>query len=70
VSTDTTHTVSDFVVGQSVRYIPNHAHNNPRHSDCENGVISSINETTVFVKFYRNGMTQHTAEGCDPTNLI
>lgn len=68
--TNTKKSVDHFEVGEHVRYIPNHADNDERHTDCENGVVSSITNSTVFVKFFRNGMTQNTAEGCDPTNLI
>lgn len=70
MSTHTGNIADCFGVGDHVRYIPNHADGNSNHPDCENGVVSSLTATTVFVRFFRNGMLQHTAEGCDPDNLI
>ncbi len=49
---------SDFQHGDKVTYIPGHAHGDIKHPDCENGVVSWVNETTgkvwsgtVFVKY-------------------
>ncbi len=65
-----THTAEDFVPGESVRYIPFHADGDARHKDCENGVVSSQNGTNVFVKYYRNGLLQSTAQATSPETLI
>jgi len=34
-----------------VTYIPAHAHGDASHSDCEQGTISSWNDTYVFVNY-------------------
>jgi len=39
-----------FKKGDLVRYIPSYAKDSS-HTDCENGVVSSINDTFVFVKY-------------------
>lgn len=41
----------DYKKGDKVRYIPNHANGDTTHPDCENGVVSSVNEKWVFVKY-------------------
>lgn len=57
--------LSDFEVGQHVRYVPYHAHGDASHPDCENGVVSSISENFVFVRFKGpNG------EACYPDQLV
>lgn len=61
---------SDFKSGDGVKYIPNHADGDPNHKDCENGVVSSINEHFVFVKYIRNNMLNTTAAATKPENLI
>ena len=60
----------DFKSGENVRYIPNHADNNPNHKDCENGIVSSINDRFVFVKYIRHGIVNTTAAATKPENLI
>ncbi len=62
-------TLADFKVGQGVTYVPNHAPD-LSHPNCEHGEVSSIGTKFVFVRYYRNGMTQHTAEATDPSQLI
>lgn len=52
--------------GRSVRYVPYHAEGNVRHADCENGVVSSVRNTTVFVRFSLGA----TAQGCRDDQLI
>jgi hypothetical protein len=64
-----------FTPGQHVKYVPTHAHGDPSHADCENGVVTSVKElhrpgesqtqTIVFVRF--SGCT---SQGCDPENLV
>lgn len=63
---NTEKTVDDFVVGQNVRYIPNHA-DDGSHPDCEDGQVTSKNDKYVFVKF--NPCNSH-GQACDPTNLL
>lgn len=41
----------DYKYGDMVRYIPNHAFGDANHPDCRNGVVSSVNEHWVFVKY-------------------
>lgn len=48
--------------GESVIYIPAHAHGNLKHEDCEYGEISSFNDKFIFVKYIRNGILQKTAQ--------
>ena len=43
--------MKDFRHGDLVRYIPNHADGNVKHPDCQNGVVSSVNDNWVFVKY-------------------
>lgn len=45
--------MSDFKKGDQVRYIPCHANGDPKHPDCENGVVSSLSSDGVsaFVKY-------------------
>lgn len=45
----------EFKKGDRVRYIPAHARGVFNHPDCEDGVVSSVNEKFVFVK-YDNAM--------------
>jgi len=41
----------EFKKGMRVRYIPLHTGGDITHSDCENGVVSSVITDTVFVKY-------------------
>ena len=41
----------DYKHGDKVLYVPNHANENRRHSDCQKGVVSSVNDNWVFVKY-------------------
>ena len=57
--------LADFTVGQHVRYVPYHAHGDTSHPDCENGVVSSISDKYVFVRFKGpNG------EACNQDQLV
>lgn len=47
-------TVKDFKPGMKVLYVPAHAKGNVRHPDCEWGIVSSVNDTFVFVRYARN----------------
>ena len=41
----------DYKKGDKVLYIPNHANGDATHPDCMKGVVSSVNEKFVFVKY-------------------
>ena len=41
----------EFKHGDRVKYIPNHANGDASHPDCQYGVVSSTNESFVFVKY-------------------
>ena len=66
----------DFKKGQLVRYIPNHAGGDPKHPDCQNGVVSSSNDSYVFVKYDNlmcimiTGDEPYTAQATERDNLI
>jgi hypothetical protein len=63
--------VTDFAPGDRVRYIPNHAFGDAQHPDCENGIVTSKNDTFVFVRYYaKGGMLKFTAQATDPADLI
>lgn len=62
----TTLDTDDFKPGQNVTYVPYHAHGDRGHKDCEHGVVSSTNDTYVFVRFSVNG----TAQACKPDQLV
>lgn len=47
-----------------VTYVPSHAKGNAGHSDCQQGVIIRVNETTVFV-LYCNTRTVQATEASD-----
>ena len=66
----------DFKKGDAVRYIPHHAKRDPKHKDCQNGIVSSTNDKWVFVK-YDNAMCimvtgdePYTAAATSPEDLI
>ena len=63
-------TVKDFVPGERVRYVPNHAHGDLGHKDVENGIVSSTNDFYVFVKYVRHGVLQETAAATKPEDLV
>ena len=60
----------EIKIGMDVLYIPRHAKGNKKHKDCEHGLVSSINEVTVFVRYYSNGELQGTGKSTDPETLI
>jgi len=49
-----------------VTYVPGHVDGNAGHSDCEPGVIISINETNVSVLYSKSRTVQRT----DPNDLV
>ncbi len=62
-----------FHPGDSVAYIPLHAAGDIGHEDVERGIVSSVSEQWVFVKFHasvsRLGWESATAQACDPAAL-
>jgi len=71
---------SDFKQGDHVLYVPHHAEGNSSHPSCERGVVSSVSETVVFVKYYHfisgekwppieTGDEPYTAAGTEPEML-
>ena len=56
----------DFKVGQAVIYVPYHAHDDLNHEDCEHGVVSSMNDTFIFVRFGAS----ITGQACKPDQLV
>jgi len=62
--------------GTRVRYVPRHAEGDTSHPDCQNGVVSSKNDTFAFVKYDNamctmvNGDEPYTAQATDPGDLI
>ena len=57
-----------------VRYIPYHANGDSKHFDCENGTISSVNESGAFVKFDKQvsqlGWADTTSQKCYFDTLV
>jgi hypothetical protein len=43
--------MSDFEPGDRVRYIPGHAHGDPTHPDCEDGIVRGRSENFYFVVY-------------------
>jgi hypothetical protein len=64
----------DFQKGMRVRYIPGHALDDENHKDCEDGTVSSIGVTSVFVKFDKQlrkfGWDGTTSQSCNPHDLV
>ncbi len=54
---------------ERVIYVPTHAKKNLEHPDCEHGVVSSFNDTFIFVKYIQNGILQETAQATRPEDL-
>lgn len=61
---------SDFNNGELVRYVPLHATSRYDLKACEDGVVNSVNEKFVFVKYLSNGIFDHSAIATDPRDLI
>ena len=56
--------------GRSVTYVPNHAHGDQTHPDCETGYITSYNEAAVFVMYDRYGPEHSTSQSTNRVNLF
>jgi hypothetical protein len=59
----------DFYIDARVVYVPAHANGDLTHSDCEHGIVKRQTGETVFVRYYRNGVLQDTAQATSPTDL-
>ena len=69
----------DFSEGMNVLYVPNHAIDslsfgdvpNFNHADCERGIVSSVGDVNVFVKYFSNktGELALHAQATSPENL-
>ncbi len=57
-----------------VRYIPGIAYGDRNHPDCEDGVVTLVGTSSVFVKFNqaitRFGIDNVTAQACSPEDLV
>jgi hypothetical protein len=58
-------TLEDFKPGDRVRYVPYHARGDRNHTDCQDGIVSSVGHAYVFVKF-----TREIAQACKPDQLV
>lgn len=67
-------TLEEIEPNMPVRYIPMHARDDLSHPDVEDGIVSSKNDSFVFVKFHRQvadlGWQGATAQSCKPENLV
>ncbi len=65
----------EFGKGDHVLYIPSHANGDAKHKDCQRGVVSSINNSFVFVKYdclartMVTGDEPYTAQATNPNDL-
>lgn len=55
-----------FNIDDRVRYVPYHAYGDSSHPDCENGIVKTVTESFVFVRFGNH----ETAEGCRRDQLV
>lgn len=68
--------MKDYKHGDKVRYIPNHANGDATNPDCQNGIVSSVNEKFVFVKYdnlmciMTTGDEPYTAQATKRENLV
>lgn len=68
--------LEQFKKGMKVIYVPHHAEGDTTHEDCRKGVVSSKNDTWVFVKFdclaciMETGDEDYTAQACNPKDLV
>jgi len=45
----------DFRAGDPILYVPNHAHGDPVHLDCEEGFIVQVTGDVAWCRFFRKG---------------
>jgi hypothetical protein len=65
--------ITDSDIHRRVRYLPGHANGNPDHPDCEDGIVTSFNQHSVFVRFKSKSNPneyQIQPQGCDRSDLI
>lgn len=64
--------IKDAEPGMKVRYIPRHAGKNIYHPSCEDGIINSVGEVNIFVKYYieNTGILNTSAQSTSPEDLI
>lgn len=63
MTTKTELRASDFRIGERILYVPNHAHGDAAHPDCERGVVTSTNVVNVFVLYAGRRNAQATSPG-------
>ena len=67
---------ADFVKGKRVRYVPSYLEGDVHSPECVDGVVSSVNDTWVFVKYdnldcvMKTGDEPYTAQATDPNDLV
>lgn len=65
-----------FKSGDPVRYIPHYARGDPNHPCCENGIVASVNEEFVFVRYFarvkgiESGELRPHSQATDPGDLV
>jgi len=57
-----------FTAGDRVLYVPDHAHGDVTHTDCEPGIVSSVNDWWVFVAYGERGRGQ--VQATHPRQLL
>ena len=66
--------LEDFKHGDTVRYVPQHAIDDfidhGDHVHIEYGVVNSVGNKFVFVRYIRNNILQSTSAATDPKDLI
>jgi hypothetical protein len=67
--------VTDFKPEQNVRFIPRHLiveyFESPTPTEFGDfGIVKSVTDKYVFVRYYRHGVLQHNAHATDPRDLI
>lgn len=61
----------EFLPGQRVVYVPNRAHGDHAHADCERGVVTGANAAAVFVRYYgQGGELQAHSQATAPGDLV
>jgi len=61
---------SDFLPGDNVIYVPDHAHGDIYNPECEHGIVKRIEGECVFVRYILRGVLQDTAKATPPRNLV
>lgn len=65
--------ISEIKPQMRVVYVPMHAHGDLNHPDCEQGIVSSVGEKNVHVKFDKQlekfGWAGTTSQSCSPEDL-